>query len=65
MKKREALKRGYCKHCAAASTGRQLCGVTRGPADRLLCSQDAETIERWRKEHALDAEPIRRLGKKK
>ena len=64
MKKREALKRGYCKHCAAASTGRQLCGVTRGPADRLLCSLDTETRERWKKEHDLDREPIRRPLKK-
>ena len=63
MKKHEALDRGYCNHCAAASTGRQLCGVT--TADQIFCILDVETIERWRKEHALDAEPIRRPLKKK
>ena len=64
MKKHEALDRGYCKHCAAFINGRHRCGITRDPIERLLCSLDAETVERWRKEHALDAEPIRRPLKK-
>ena len=58
MTKSEALKKGYCKHCAAYRNGRQYCGVGRNICTDCCLLPD-EVQVRFRAEHGLEGETKR------
>lgn len=58
MTRREALDRGFCKHCASYGARGWRCGVTL-PIGTTECILPAEVVKRWRGEFGLEGETQR------